>query len=407
MQRLPSSRVCFEAQRAAHTDGLGVTTRCCIPVRRRPLVARLGVVACLLVGTAACHPSTGPDAEEKDLLDTAPPPKASAVERVGALVHNGRAEDGLVLADQSLQDTPKDPELHFVRGMALQALDRPDEAIAAWENAVALKPDMYGALDGIGSAHLDAGRFQQALDALDKALAIKPDFSQAHFNRALALRELGRVDDSLAALRRSAELAPEDHEVFEELAVAYLLVKPADVKSSDQAIAEAIRLNPGGSGGYLVKAQLASLRGEPKGAVAALEAGRKAVPPPAYDLVLELLRAHRAAGDLKAASELGTLLTAELPKQALVWAEHGTTLLALGQVEDGVKALDQALSLSPTMLAAHKRKVQGLIDNKRCADADAAFAAYETAAAANHESERASLKEALRGCGKRGGRASK
>ena len=130
----------------------------------------------------------------------------------------GRPDRALKRLDDALERAPDDPELHLARGAALQAMGRGDAAIEAWRRTLELKPSMYGALDGIGTVHLDAGRPEEALGFFRQALDIQPNFSAGQYNYALALRAVGKPELALDALDRAASLAPDDGAILLERA---------------------------------------------------------------------------------------------------------------------------------------------------------------------------------------------
>jgi tetratricopeptide (TPR) repeat protein len=66
--------------------------------------------------------------------------------------------------DETIALMPDSPEAFHNRGLALQELDRFDEALASHDKAIALAPDCAEALCSRGAAFL-------ALKRLDEALA--------------------------------------------------------------------------------------------------------------------------------------------------------------------------------------------------------------------------------------------
>ena len=73
-------------------------------------------------------------------------------------------------------------------------LKRYDEAFAAYDKALALKPDLAEAWLGRGNVFTELKRYDEAFAAYDKALALKPDLADAwlgrgnRFHRTQALR---------------------------------------------------------------------------------------------------------------------------------------------------------------------------------------------------------------------------
>ena len=62
-----------------------------------------------------------------------------------------------------------------------------DEAIASFDQALRLKPDMAEAFNNLGMAWQSQGNMEEAQANFDRALLLKPDDANFHFNRALLL----------------------------------------------------------------------------------------------------------------------------------------------------------------------------------------------------------------------------
>ena len=96
-----------------------------------------------------------------------------------------RPEEALASYDKALAIRPDYAEALSNRGNALQDLKRPEEALASYDKALAIRPDYAEALSNRGLALQDLKRPEEALASYDKALAIRPDYPEALFNRGL------------------------------------------------------------------------------------------------------------------------------------------------------------------------------------------------------------------------------
>lgn len=112
------------------------------------------------------------------------------------------AEDFLTLDDRAATLVNR-AILYLRRGGAGQALSDLDAAIA-------LKPDLTEAYVMRGAALVALNRHQDAVDQLTRALAMAPaNPERAHFYRAAAHEELGDLRAAYTDYRRAAELAPD------------------------------------------------------------------------------------------------------------------------------------------------------------------------------------------------------
>jgi tetratricopeptide (TPR) repeat protein len=158
----------------------------------------------------------------------------------------GRFEDALAAYDQALALDPRRVPAHMGRGVALLALGRFEDALAAYDQALALDPRYALAHMSRGVALLALGRPEDALAAYDQALALDSGYALTHFNRANALQALGRPEDALAAYDQALALDPGLAAAHENKGIAL-----AVLGDFDRALAEldaAGRLAPAGAG---------------------------------------------------------------------------------------------------------------------------------------------------------------
>ena len=66
-----------------------------------------------------------------------------------------------------------------------------DEALASYDKALAIKPDIAEALSNRGVAQQELQRYAEALASYDQALEIQPDFAEAQFNQSLCRLLMG------------------------------------------------------------------------------------------------------------------------------------------------------------------------------------------------------------------------
>ena len=85
-------------------------------------------------------------------------------------------------------------------GMHSQRQGKLEEAIEAYNKALAIKPDYAEAYNNMGMFSQEQGKLEEAIEAYNKALAIKPDYADAYNNMGMRLsraRQAGRGDRGL------------------------------------------------------------------------------------------------------------------------------------------------------------------------------------------------------------------
>jgi tetratricopeptide (TPR) repeat protein len=84
-----------------------------------------------------------------------------------------------------------------------------DEAIAAYRDAIRLKPESAEAHGNLGLALTEQGQVAEAITELRETIRLKPDFFGAHYNLGNALRDQGKPAEAIAAYREAIRLQPD------------------------------------------------------------------------------------------------------------------------------------------------------------------------------------------------------
>jgi tetratricopeptide (TPR) repeat protein len=98
-----------------------------------------------------------------------------------------------------LELQPGHANTHANRGVALSALRRHDEALDAYDQAIALQPGHADAYANRGNALSELGRQQDALASFERAVAINPNHVDGRWNRGLCHLLAGNFKTGWAA----------------------------------------------------------------------------------------------------------------------------------------------------------------------------------------------------------------
>jgi tetratricopeptide (TPR) repeat protein len=88
--------------------------------------------------------------------------------------------------------------------------DRYEEALAAFEEAIAADPTFLRARTAKAHALKMLGRAREAVEVCEDVIAREPGYALAHSTLGSALQTVGRAREALAAYRRAEELSPDD-----------------------------------------------------------------------------------------------------------------------------------------------------------------------------------------------------
>src|SRR5580704_403962 len=121
---------------------------------------------------------------------------------------HGRFEQGAELARKSRVSDPQQARSHVILGRALHALGFHGDALASFERAIALTPELAPAHANRADVLSKTGRNAEALDSYDRALALAPDSVADWMNRGVALIALNRHDEAVLSFDRGFALDP-------------------------------------------------------------------------------------------------------------------------------------------------------------------------------------------------------
>jgi len=139
---------------------------------------------------------------------TEAPPDFATLNMLGVLkAQAGAAADGLVWLEQALALQPNHAGALVNYGNVLSLTGRCEQAVAAYDRALALRPDAESFVNR-GLALQSLNRQREALASFERALALEPRNIQALYRRGVTLNELGRADEALAAYDQVLALAP-------------------------------------------------------------------------------------------------------------------------------------------------------------------------------------------------------
>lgn len=91
----------------------------------------------------------------------------------------------------------------------LSAQQRYDEAIAHYQAAIAVQPNVVQAHDGLGITLARSGRTTEAITALRRAVQVDDRFVQSHYNLGVLLKQRGDHAQAAACFERAIDLKPD------------------------------------------------------------------------------------------------------------------------------------------------------------------------------------------------------
>mgnify|MGYP003347138629 FL=1 len=122
-------------------------------------------------------------------------------ERGNTLCAHGRHAEAIAAFEQAIAVDPHDAESHYRCGIAWRDRENLDAAIASYRRALACKPDYAEAYNNLGVALQLQDRLEDARTAYRQAVALKPQFSQPYMNLGRLCELLGAREEAVQSYR--------------------------------------------------------------------------------------------------------------------------------------------------------------------------------------------------------------
>jgi tetratricopeptide (TPR) repeat protein len=143
------------------------------------------------------------------------PDSARAIEAALSSVNPANTVEGLA-------------DAYFLAGWLYDETGERDHVIAAYDSAIALRPDYAEAYNNRGMARKAHGDLAGALSDYDQAIRLKQDFVLAYYNRGNARRQSGDLTGAVADYSQALEVTPDDPDTVNNLCWTYILLAQAD-----------------------------------------------------------------------------------------------------------------------------------------------------------------------------------
>ena len=237
---------------------------------------------------------------------------------------------------------PRAAHTRYELGMTFAAQDRPEKAIVALREAIALKPDLAEALRGLGEllfAQGDNLAADAAFAAHERALIRDPALAPA----AAALYG-GRLDDAERRLSDLLRVRPNDAAVYRLLAET--MSRMGRHEGAEMLLEQALRLDPAHEGGQFAYAYALFHQQKGAEAIAALQPLLAKYPMEAAYLNL-FAACLNLLGDFEQAVRINEGLAARYPRQPKIWLNYGHALRTVGRRDEAIAAYKRCLALAP------------------------------------------------------------
>ncbi len=168
---------------------------------------------------ASPSPTSPPDVTKPSPAPAQPTPKSPPPEKepsaaellseADRLRQAGQYQNAIAAYDQAIASKPDVAEAHWGRCYSLNSLKQQTEAIGACDKALELNPNYPEALWSKGVAFEQQQNYPEALKLYEQATTLKPTFAEAWNNKGVALLALDRPKQAFDALDKATTLKPD------------------------------------------------------------------------------------------------------------------------------------------------------------------------------------------------------
>ena len=280
---------------------------------------------------------------------------------------------------------PDNPRAYDGLAYALIDAGRWQDAIAACENALKVRPDYRGDLAvHLGQARMGLGQPAAALPYFEQVLRVKPDDAELHNNLGMALAALHRFPEAILHYEKAVRLNPGLADAHNNLGNA--LAKSGRLPEAIVHYTAAVQLRPDYAEAEANWARSLSEAGHTAEALPHFEAALKLKP--GAEAHEELARALVSVGRAEDAFRHYQAALALTPESLDARIGFGNALAAAGQLQPAQAQFDAALRLQPASAEAHYNLGNLLAREEKFPDAithyEAALRAQPGLAAAHH-----------------------
>jgi tetratricopeptide (TPR) repeat protein len=162
--------------------------------------------------------------------------------RAHALLRSDRAAAARLDCDQALQRKPEEATFHHLLALILSASGPSRDALAEFQRAASLQPQVYWHRGSAIETHLALGEQQAAMSICDAWVASNPSDCEPHRARGFTHYGCRDYDRALEDYNRALQLAPNSHETYFHRGQLHLAAQRFEMAKSD--LARCLELSP-------------------------------------------------------------------------------------------------------------------------------------------------------------------
>lgn len=153
-----------------------------------------------------------------------------------------KQEEALKIYDEALELDPKSLDANMALGLTLLKLERYEEAINLFEKIISVYPKNEELYQLKGDGYMGLKLYKNAIEAYDKAVSLNPEFALAYFKRGVIYHSLENPEEALANYNDAIKYDPKMAKAY--INKCHILYDLKEYKASLDAYTLAVRIDP-------------------------------------------------------------------------------------------------------------------------------------------------------------------
>jgi tetratricopeptide (TPR) repeat protein len=273
------------------------------------------------------------------------------------LYSQGQLQEALKEAQNLVHHFPMSAVLFSIQGALLKGLGQFDLSIAAFNKALAIKPDYKEVYNDMGIVLAEQGKLEKAIEAYNKALAIKPNYAEAFYNMGVALVEHGKLEEAIEAYNKAVSTKPDYAGAFHNMGVA--LKEQGKLDEAIEAYNKALAIKPDHADAYSNMGIALKEQGKLDEAIEAYNKAL-AIKPDHADAYNNMGITLKDQGKLEEAIKAYNKALAIEPDYVEAYYNMGNALQEQGKLEEAIEAYNKALAIKPDNAGAQHNLAETL-----------------------------------------------
>ena len=274
---------------------------------------------------------------------------------------------------QAIKIKPDYAEAHNNIGSALTNKGDLDAAINSYRQAIKIEPDHAEAYNNMGNIFSGKGESDFAIESYKQALKINPEYADAYSNLGLALKYRGDLDEAIDNFKQALKIKPDYAETYNNMGVA--LKEKGELDAAIDSYKQALKIKPDYAEAYSNMGNALQDKGNLDAAIGSHKQALK-IKPDYAEVYSNLGNALKEKGELDEAIDNFKQAIKIKPDYAEAYNNMGLALNYKGELDAAIDSYKQALKIQPKFAEAHSNMGAALQDK---GDLDASISSYNQA----------------------------